>query len=245
MESLTSTIPRLSRSATASTSLSAPAPGGLYPKTVGRGAATCDNNDVFVGSANLTGQALATNVELVVRVDDLTAPALVDEFLNMWQSLHGQSKSPRELRLLAENLRNHPVRRRFDQVRTGNGLVDYGGSTLPPSQTTSHERFWLKLNGTATDRANMNRDLRESYEYEGAQTFPGPHHRPTGVREGDLMVLSWIGNRDGKPDRCIYGRSIVDLAHRPGIEEAPSWLRHAIGSRHYEDLQIERWPKIV
>jgi HKD family nuclease len=204
------------------------------------------DNLAIVGSANLTGHALSDNVELMVTQEGSSASILADDFSNLWQRLRNSNKSSDELREIATRLLNHPAQRRFKQVAARNGLVDYGGSSRSNiSLTFSGSGFWLKINGLSSDRIDVNTDLRSEYAFEGGQTFPGPKQRPRGLKEGDLLILTRIGDKNDRPDRCIYGRGIVDVAHRPEIDEAPGWLRRSIGKRKYEEFQIDRWPRIV
>jgi hypothetical protein len=203
-------------------------------------------DQAITGSANLTKQALSENIELMVIHQGSSSSLLADDFSNLWQRLRHNTKTSDELRAIAERLRNNPTRRRFQQVAAHNGLIDYGGSGVSnESSPQVGSGFWLKINGLRSDRIDMNEDLREDYQFEGGQTFPGPKQRPRGLREGDLVILSRIGDKNGRPDRCIYGRGIVDVAHRQGIDEVPSWLRRVMGASEYREYQVDRWPNIV
>ena len=100
-----------------------------------------------IGSANLTRQALRTNVEVVVKRRGSNLSALADDFAEIWRSLRMNTRGSGDLRALAERLSNHPARRRFQQVREHNGLVDYGGLGVSHQEGTRRDSgFWLKVN---------------------------------------------------------------------------------------------------
>ena len=196
-----------------------------------------------IGSANLTGKALSSNVELMVKSGAMVR-SLANEFREVWRALRNTRMTSNQLRALAKRLEDHPARRRFEQAAARNGLRDYGGSKAPPpSKLTKDSGFWLKINGLSSAPIGMDTDLRSEYYMEGGQTFRKPG-RPS-LKEGDAVILCRIGKRNGHPDRCIYGRGIVDEAHRPAIDVIPGWLQSAIGDEEYESEQISRWPSIV
>lgn len=198
------------------------------------------------GSANLTKQALSENVELLITHEGTLASTLANDFLNIWKYLTHNTKSSSELRELAKQIKNHPVNRRFQQVASCNGLVDYGGSSgVDKSKSAGESGFWLKINGLFNERVKPESILGDDYDFQGGQTFPGPNQCPRGLKEGDLVILSRIGDKNGQTDRCIYGRGIVDMPYRQGIDEAPDWLHEALGNKKYKELQIDRWPHIV
>lgn len=211
----------------------------------------------LLGSANLTGQALSTNVELMMElILDPSSQQPVEVFRELWRSLKGHTRTPEDLKQLAKHHQVHGAKRRFDQNRESAGIKDYGGatqsSTISASSPTDKNAgkhsggAWLKINGRSDDPISDDYDFRLQTMFDGGgQTVKSKgagKGRPR-VLPGDSVILSRLGIHNGKRDLCIYGRGVVDSEHRPGIDEPPQWARHFV-SQDWWDNYMQRWPYI-
>ena len=65
-------------------------------------------------------------------------------------------------------------------------------------------------------------------------------------KTGDAVILAQLAtNTQKRNDHCIYGRGIVDVEHRKGIDELPNWLERIPGINHKQMAYIQRWPYII
>ena len=47
-----------------------------------------------------------------------------------------------------------------------------------------------------------------------------------------------------KNDLCIYGRGVVDVPHREGIDELPAWIEPLVDPAVWAN-DLSRWPYII
>jgi HKD family nuclease len=208
------------------------------------------DDSVFVGSANLTGAGLNDNIELIAAIseNDTIQVSPLRWFSRLWTQLEGSEKSPADLRALADSLAVSTAAERVKSIGRMKELKDFGvASSLAPSGMDKGKIVstgWFKINGVSNeDRIKPDFDLR-SLIYEGGQTV-SKKGRPK-WRPGEKVILTYLAERDdGYNDYCVYGRGVVDVAHRPGTDEIPKWLGvgQAITEKHY--AYISRWPYIV
>ncbi len=203
----------------------------------------------FVGSVNLTGAALSGNREAMAQLDPATSqPGVTAFFRDLWERLEPTSRSPAELRSEADRLRVHPLAHRFNIVP---GLRDLGGTGVTETARSSQPRrtspgadttTWFKINGRSDDRINDDFDLRSLAVELGGETVSSGRGRPR-LKPGDPVILSRLGFHNNANDYCIYGRGVVDIEHREGIDELQDWIEPLLlDPAKREDLR--RWPYI-
>ncbi|MFC1949441.1 phospholipase D family protein [Chloroflexota bacterium] len=209
------------------------------------------DDSVFVGSANLTGSGLNDNIELIAAIseNDTIRVSPFRWFSRLWTQLKGSEKSPADLRALADSLAVSTAAERIKSIGRMKELKDFGiASSLTSSGMKTGKIVstgWFKINGVSNeDRIKPDFDLRDLLIYEGGQTV-SRKGRPR-WRAGEKVILSYLAERDdGFNDYCVYGRGIVDVAHRPGTDEMPEWLRVGESITRKDYAYISRWPYIV
>ena len=209
------------------------------------------DDSVFVGSANITGAGLNDNIELIAAISkyDTLRSSPHRWFLRLWKQLEDSERSPADLRDMADSLAVSTVAERIKSISRMKELKDFGiASLLTPSGIDRGEIVssgWFKINGVSDeDRIRPDFDLRGLLIYEGGQTV-SRKGRPK-WRPGEKVILAYLAERDdGYNDYCIYGRGVVDVAHRPGTDEIPKWLRAGQAITEEDYAHISRWPYIV
>jgi hypothetical protein len=209
------------------------------------------DDSVFVGSAHLTGAGLNDNIELIAAIseNDTIRVSPLRWFSRLWTQLEDSEKSPADLRALANSLAVSTAAERVKSIGRMKELKDFGvASSLTPSGMDKGETVstgWFKINGVSNeDRITPDFDLRGLLIYEGGQTV-SRKGRPK-WRPGEKVILTYLAKRDdGHNDYCVYGRGVVDVAHRPGIDEIPKWLRAGQAITEKDYAYISRWPYIV
>jgi len=209
------------------------------------------DDDVFVGSANLTGAGLNDNVEFMAAVSNYESLQVSPDewFSTIWSRLRTTEKSPADLRSMYDSLAVSTAHERIRTIARMRELKDFGVSSMQDTAriitSNATGTGWFKVNGESShDRIQSDYDMRDLLIYEGAQTV-SKKGRPK-WQTGEKVILSYLATTDGGfNDYCIYGRGIVDIAHRQGVDEIPNWLRKGqdISDRDYE--HISRWPYIV
>ncbi len=106
------------------------------------------------------------------------------------------------------------------------------------------ERYWFKINGRSDERISEDFDLEKLWKSEGGQTTS---RTPRSIQTDDKLILARLGLLNGKPDYCIYGRAVVAVAHRPGIDVLPESVRSLVPAviQEWVLADFQRWPYII
>lgn len=155
--------------------------------------------------------------------------------------LKGSEKTSKDLRELKKSLEVHTGKKRFNNIRNMHELKDYG-KTPVYDKINQKKQAWIKINGLSRDRIKPDKSLIEISLLSGGETF-SKKGRPR-LKPGDIVILSRLGRKNKKNDLCIYGRGVVDVKHRIGIDEVPSWLKNVLNDDTSWN-HITRWPYIV
>ena len=219
----------------------------FHPKTLHAKLWIIDNN-IFVGSVNLTRNGLTTKIEIMARIINgcETENFSPDKwFSTTWARLSHTELSPEKLRNIADSVDVNPDIEGFNSHKKKINFRDFGqmtGSNLSYSKNHGMIRnSWLKINGRYNNRIDSNYDFRQTYLYEGGQASS---RHPRGFQEGDRVILARLAtNDDGQHDYCIYGRGTVDTEHRLGVDELPKWLHsnNVKSSEAFENISRYRY----
>ena len=209
------------------------------------------DDSVFVGSANLTEAGLNDNVELIAGILESDSARVSSHrwFSRLWLQLEDSEKSPAELRALVDSLAFSTATERIKSIGRMTELRDFGLASSPTPSGTSEQETpstgWFKINGVSDEfRIDPDYDLRDLLIYQGGQTV-SKKGRPR-WQPGQKVILAHLARReDGSNDYCIYGRGVVDVAHRLGTDEVPKWLEVGQAIKRADYLHICRWPYIV
>ena len=210
------------------------------------------DDNIYIGSANLTGNGLCSNVEIMTEiVGSGDSKNVSDNWFNkLWKQLHGSEKSPQELRDIVNSIVVNPA---FGGAKSNirkPKFKDFGKSSSSNQESNeegdkSTTRGIFNISGENENRIEMSHDFSDSLKYEGTATTSTNKGHPK-WKEGEKVILSYLAIRDNKQhDHCIYGRALVDIAHRPGIDEIPKWLLPGEAISKKDLNNIRTWGYII
>lgn len=187
------------------------------------------DDEVIVSSANLSRMAFEQRSEIGVLLNSGDSKEAIDVFNTYFREAVNVSK-------FTEQQIKKQKRKSKKPGEEKSGGVGKKFYSIPIEQSGDYAA-WLKISGL-NNFESRTRDFKANIEVKNS--FHGCPKKPR-LKKDDIVILSRMGRNNDENDHFIFGRAIVDVPFREGIDDLNKYI-NIKNLNKATKKSIKRWP---